>query len=155
MEPVVLPKEDARSVVLALNTLIEVCLDSTRGYEHAAKDADDDDFRILLSYYAKQRAGFVNDLQQAVRGLGDYPQEYGSWGGAIHRGWLDTEAKMIRRPDHMIASECTRGEKIAKRRYMRALEETMPMPLRQLVERQYQGVLAGLEEMERLRDIIS
>ena len=48
--------------------------------------------------------------------------------------------------------ECERGEDVALKSYRRALEKDLPLDVRTVVERQYQGVLQNHEVMKNLRD---
>lgn len=49
-------------------------------------------------------------------------------------------------------NECERGEDVAKKSYKQALEKDLPADIRQVVERQYQGVLRNHDQIKALRD---
>jgi len=54
--------------------------------------------------------------------------------------------------DDVIMKECERGEELALKSYRRALERDLPLDVRAVVERQYQGVIQQHELMKSLRD---
>ena len=49
-----------------LNNLIETCKDGEQGFKQAAEKAKDPSLRTLFSKYSRQRAGYVQELQQLV-----------------------------------------------------------------------------------------
>lgn len=49
-------------------------------------------------------------------------------------------------------AECEKGEDVAKKRYHDALEKDLPVDVRAIVERQYQGVLQNHDRVRDLRD---
>ena len=53
--------------------------------------------------------------------------------------------------DDAIMRECERGEDMALKSYRRALEKDLPLDVRAVVERQYQGVIQNYELMKNLR----
>ena len=92
------------------------------------------------------------DLQQLVTRLGVKPEEHGSVAGAVHRGWVNVKAAVIGRTDLAILEECERGEDVAKAHYSKALEASLPPDIRQVVERQYAGVMRNHAQIRDLRD---
>jgi len=51
-----------------------------------------------------------------------------------------------------ILEECERGEDYAKARYADVLKRDLPTQLREIVQRQYEGVLSNHDRIRRLRD---
>ena len=92
------------------------------------------------------------DLQQLVARLGGSPEAGSSVAGAVHRGWVDLKAAVSSRTDLAILEECERGEDVAKARYRKALEETLPEDIRAVVQRQYDGVVRNHDQIRELRD---
>jgi uncharacterized protein (TIGR02284 family) len=92
------------------------------------------------------------DLQQRVARLGGDPEEGGSLGGAVHRGWVNLKATVSSRTDLAILEECERGEDVAKARYSKALEVALPDDIRAIVQRQYDGVMRNHDQIRDLRD---
>ena len=79
-------------------------------------------------------------------------EEGGSVGGAVHRGWVNLKSAVAGRTDVAILEECERGEDVAKARYGKALEATLPEDIRRVVKRQYDGVISNHDQIRDLRD---
>ncbi|MBI0331414.1 PA2169 family four-helix-bundle protein [Burkholderia plantarii] len=140
-------------VVSVLNDLVETSKDGQLGFEKAAQDAHDPQLKTLFQTRAADCARSVGELQALVQQLGGDPKTGGSATGALHRGWVNLKSAVTDRSDHDILSECERGEDAAKKRYHDALEkEELPVEVRALVERQYQGVLQNHDRIRDLRD---
>ena len=60
--------------VSVLNGLIETTLDSMKGYEDAAKDAESTQYATMFADFARDRAKVATDLQNQVRDLGGDPE---------------------------------------------------------------------------------
>ena len=60
--------------VSVLNGLIKTTLDSMKGYEDAAKDAESTQFATMFADFARDRAQVATQLQSQVRTLGGDPE---------------------------------------------------------------------------------
>ena len=90
--------------------------------------------------------------KKVVARLGGNPEEGGSVAGAMHRGWTTLKAAVSGRTDLAILEECERGEDVAKARYAKALEESLPEDIQVVVQRQYNGVMRNHDQIRDLRD---
>jgi uncharacterized protein (TIGR02284 family) len=54
--------------------------------------------------------------------------------------------------EHAVLAECERGEDAAKYAYEAALKQDLPMDVRTIIERQYQGVQANHDRVRDLRN---
>ena len=142
-------QDDAKSLV---NELIETSKDGEKGFAKAAKDTNDAHLRGVFVECAQRCRVGATELQEQVRALGGEPHTGGSISGAIHRGWVDLKAAVTGRNAQAILEECERGEDYAKARYADALKKELPMPVRQVLQRQYEGVLANHDRIRNLRD---
>ncbi|HYS68491.1 MAG TPA: PA2169 family four-helix-bundle protein [Paraburkholderia sp.] len=142
----------ATNVVSVLNDLVETSKDGEKGFRKAAEDAHDTQLKTLFLSTADACALGARELQDAVQGLGGKPETGGSVSGALHRGWVDVKSAVTNRSDHAILVECERGEDVAKKHYHDALEKDLPLDVRAIVERQYQGVLQNHDRVRDLRD---
>ena len=70
----------------------------------------------------------------------------------LHRGWVTTLGALKGENDQVILSECERGEDIALRDYRLALEQDLPTEVREVVERQLNGVQRNHDQIKALRD---
>lgn len=123
--------------IKCINTLIETCKDGENGFKATAERLQDANLKELCLNYAQQRARFVADLQVAVRRLGGDPEQSGSIGAAVHRGWMSVRGSIAGNSDEALISEAERGEDIAKASYERALKSDLPLDVQAVIERQY------------------
>jgi uncharacterized protein (TIGR02284 family) len=71
----------------------------------------------------------------------------------MHRFWVGLRGSISTMSDHAILDECERGEDVAKAKYRKALEDDdLPADARQVVQRQYDGVLRNHDQVRALRD---
>lgn len=139
-------------VISALNGLIETCKDGQQGFQEAADGVERSDLKSLFYEFSQQRSQFAGELQGLVRSLGGDPEESGSVGGAIHRGWINIKSAVTGNDDQAILNECERGEDVAKSEYKSALEKNLPANVRETVQNQYGSVQAAHDRVKALRD---
>jgi uncharacterized protein (TIGR02284 family) len=144
--------EDTNDVIATLNELIETSLDGEKGFALAAKDAKDPALTGVFSEGEQSCRVAAQELQALVRGMGGNADEHGSVAGAVHRGWVSLKAAASTRDAKAILEECERGEDYAKAKYAEALKGNLPQDVRQLVERQYEGVVANHDRVRDLRN---
>ena len=118
----------------------------------AAKDSKEPALTILFSEGEQSCRAAVAELQDQVRMLGGNPEQDGSMKGAVHRGWISIKAAASSRDSKGILEECERGEDYAKAKYAEAMKQDLPEPVRTLVARQYQGVIANHDRVRDLRN---
>jgi len=131
---------DTKDVVSVLNDLIETCKDGEQGFRTAAEKAKDSSLKSLFSKYASQRAGYVTELQSAVRDIGGDPATSGHVAATLHRGWINLKEALSRDEDKAIINECESGEDAAIKNYKDALSKSLPANLLSLVQKQFSGV---------------
>jgi uncharacterized protein (TIGR02284 family) len=139
-------------VVSTLNGLIETCKDGQEGFQQAAEGVQNSQLKSLFYEYGQQRAQFVGELQGLVRELGGDPENSGSISGAIHRGWINIKSAVTGQDEGAILNEAERGEDVAKNAYKNALEENLPANVADIVQTQYNAVLAAHDQIKALRD---
>jgi uncharacterized protein (TIGR02284 family) len=135
-----------------LNDLIETSKDGEKGFNKAAADAKTAELKTMFLEAARRCREGAQELQAMVRALGGDPENASSMAGAIHRGWVSIREAVTRRDDEAILEECERGEDYAKAQYRRALEHELPSTVREVVDRQYRGVIANHDRVRALRD---
>jgi len=78
-----------------LQELVTVAKDSELGYQTAAEHVDNPHLANVFSEYARQRAGFVEELTlEAARISGDVPAGNGTVKGAVFRGWVNLKSAL-------------------------------------------------------------
>lgn len=149
------PEQNAdanRKVIATLNELIETSKDGEKGFALAAKDSKEPSLTILFSEGEQSCRTAVAELQDQVRTLGGDPEDDGSMKAAVHRGWISLKSAASSRDSKAILEECERGEDYAKAKYADAVKQDLPQTVRELVERQYQGVIANHDRVRDLRN---
>ena len=138
--------------IATLNTLIATTIDSITGYEDAAANSDEGQFQKLFRERASERQRVVEDLRAEVRRLGGNPEDDGSFLGKTHQRVLDLKAAVTGRDEQAIINEVERGEDYLKEKFETALNDgNLSGECRTAVERAYQSVRAGHDQMSSLK----
>ena len=139
-------------IVDTLNDLIETCKDGEYGFRASAEQVKSRTLRANLLARSSECATAADQLRAHVLQLGGKPEDGGSAAGAMHRGWVAVKAKLSTYDDLAVLEECERGEDSALATYRDALERDLPTPLRNLIERQYEGAKRNHLEVRNMRD---
>ena len=138
--------------ITTLNTLIATTIDSITGYENSAKDIDNQRFAEIFRQRANDRQRVVEDLRSEVRRLGGDPEDSGSFLGKTHQRFEDLKAAVTGGDDKSIINEVERGEDYLKEKFEAALNSgTLSGEARQVVERAYQSVRSGHDQISQLK----
>jgi uncharacterized protein (TIGR02284 family) len=139
-------------VIDALQDLVECCKDGEYGFRECAEQVKRQDLKSVFLQRADDCRRGAEELNQQIRNLGGKPEDSGSTAGALHRGWVSVKSALTTYNDKAVLQECERGEDNAMARYRKALKQTLPDNIRQVVERQFQQVQRNHDEVKRLRD---
>ncbi len=143
---------DNDAQVGTLETLTTTLIDSINGYEDAATNSENSRFQQLFRERASERREVVEDLRSTIRQLGGDPPDDGSFMGQTHQRWLDLKAAVTGRDDQRIINSVEAGEDYLKEKFETALDDTdLTGPARQAVERAYQSVRSGHDQMSQLK----
>jgi uncharacterized protein (TIGR02284 family) len=140
------------NAISVFNDLIETSKDGEKGFRTSAEDTRNGELKSVFVARARDCAKAAADLQQIVTRLGGEPDSGGSVAGAVQRGWVNLKSSVTGRSDLAILEECERGEDVAKARYRKALEVDLPDDIRDIVQRQYDGVVRNHDQVLELRD---
>ncbi|WP_185266921.1 ferritin-like domain-containing protein [Halopseudomonas xiamenensis] len=143
---------DSKEVISTLNDLIETCKDGEEGFRVCAEDIKRPELKTLFTQRSTECAQAAQELQAIVIRLGGDPEDSTSVAGDLHRRWVDLKSLVTGKNDEAILNECERGEDVAKKSYRKALEKTLPADIRDVVQRQYDGVLRNHDQVKMLRD---
>ena len=138
--------------ISTLNTLIATTIDSVTGYENSAKDIDNQRFAQIFRERANERQQVVEELRSEVRRLGGNPEDDGSFLGKTHQRFEDLKAAVTGQDEKSIVNEVERGEDYLKEKFETALKgDTLSGESRSVVERCYQSVRSGHDQMSQLK----
>ena len=143
---------DNNDQISTLNTLIETTIDSITGYEESAQNVDNERLRQIFRERADERQQVVSQLREEVRRLCGDPEESGTFLGKAHQRFEDLKAALTGRDEKAIVNEVERGEDYLKAKFEAALNsEKLGAEARQVVERAYQSVRSGHDQISQLK----
>lgn len=138
--------------ISVLNGLTTTTLDSMKGYEDAAKDAESTRFADMFADFARDRGQVVSDLRAEVTRLGGTPETGSSFLAAAHRTFLDLKQAFTSNDDKAIVNEVERGEDHIKAKYESALRDEDLSPATLAVIREaFTSVRAGHDQMSAIK----
>lgn len=143
---------DRDDTVDVLKDLVECCKDGEYGFRECAEQAKRPDLKSMFLQRADDCRRGAQELNDCIRRYGGSTEDGGSAMGAMHRGWVSIKSKLTSYDDKAVLEECERGEDNAKARYTKALQKNLPADVRQIVERQFQGVQRNHDQVKMLRD---
>jgi uncharacterized protein (TIGR02284 family) len=143
---------DRGDVVDVLKDLVECCKDGEYGFRECAEQAKRQDLKSMFLQRADDCRRGAQELNDCIRQYGGSTEDGGSALGAMHRGWVSIKSKLTTYDDKAVLEEAERGEDNAKARYMKAMQKNLPADVRQVVERQMQGVQRNHDQVKMLRD---
>jgi uncharacterized protein (TIGR02284 family) len=135
-----------------LNDLLETCYDGLDGFRAAATTVERPDAIALFESRIQRIDGAAAELYTAIRRIGGHPADHGHPEAFLHRGWMHLRAALGRRGgDDGVLAAVESGEQEAVRRYRRALAQSLPSDLHDLVADQLDGAERNLECVQDLR----
>lgn len=138
--------------ISVLNGMITTTLDSMKGFEDAAEDAESTRFAAMFADLARDRGQVVASLQAEVEGLGGKPESSASFLGAAHRSFMDLKQVLSGKNDKAIIEEVERGEDHIKAKFEDALRDTTLQPATLAVIREgFASVKAGHDQARALK----
>lgn len=134
-----------------LETLATTLIDSVNGYRDAAQNAEGSRFQEIFRKNADERSAAAEELRAEISRLGGDAPDDGSLLGATHQRFLDLKAAVTGRDDQAIVNEVERGEDYLKAKFETALKADLDTETRTIVERAYQSVRQGHDQMRDLK----
>ena len=140
---------------LALNELISTLLDSQKGFADIGEHLKDETLKRYFLAESLKRASFRGDLEEVLHQNGVHDiKESGTTIGTLQRTWGDIKAR-LGGGDHTLLETAEQGEDEAKKAYADALDQELPLPVRQLVAEQQAHVLAAHDFVRSHRDALA
>jgi uncharacterized protein (TIGR02284 family) len=135
-----------------LNDLIELNIDSAKGFETAAAGVNDPSLREVFREIGPERRANAEELKGFLTANDEKPSHEGTFAGAAHRWWIDLRTKLSTNDSKVILEEAERGEDAIKHKYEDVLVETAGSPVNDVIQRQYDGVRRGHDRIRDLRN---
>jgi uncharacterized protein (TIGR02284 family) len=139
-----------------LKNVINVLQDGQKGFADLGEHLKDDTLKRYFLAESLKRANFRAELENELHrhGVKDVHEE-GTALGAIHRTWGDLKAKIVSPDDHSLLATAEQGEDKAKATYKDALEQELPLPVRQLLTEQQAHILSSHNFVRDHRDALA
>lgn len=93
-----------------LNDLIEINLDSEKGFRETREKLTSTDTQQMFGEIADDRARQAEQLKSLVTASGHTPERDGSLAGKAHRWWITVRDKVSDASDYDVLAEAERGE---------------------------------------------
>jgi uncharacterized protein (TIGR02284 family) len=142
-------------MVLALKAVINSLQDSQKGFAEIGDHLKDDTLKRYFLAESLKRASFRGDLEEILHQNGVHDiNETGTATGTLRRAWGDLKAK-LGGGDHTLLETAEQGEDAAKSFYADALEQDLPLPVRQLLDEQQAHILTSHDFVRSHRDALA
>lgn len=129
--------------------------DGQKGFADIGEHLKDDTLRRYFLAESLKRASFRADLEAELHRAGVHDvKDSGSVAGTLHRTWGELKTKLGMGDDHSLLATAEQGEDEAKKVYKDALEQDLPLPIRQLLTEQQAHVLTAHDYVKRHRDAL-
>jgi len=138
----------------ALKSVINVLEDGQKGMAEIAEYLKDESLKRYFLAESLKRAGFRGELESELHrhGVADV-HETGTAAGAVYRAWAELKAK-LGGGDHTLLETAEQGEDEARDVYKDALDQELPLPLRQLLTGQQTHILTSHDLIRERRDAL-
>lgn len=142
----------SEETIETLQDLIQVNIDSAKGFQESAEKIEDVNLSNLFKEMAKTRTSLANDLKSHVQYTGERPRKDGTYLASIHRAWIDLKSKVSGGDATSILVEAEKGEDHIKAAYEDALKKTAGSTVNDVLTKQYAAVKSGHDRIRDLRD---
>ena len=144
-------KEELESV---LKSVINVLEDGQKGMAEIGEHLKDETLKRYFLTESLKRANFRGELENVLHrhGVADV-HESGTAAGAIYRAWAGLKAS-LGGGDQTLLETAEEGEDDAAQAYKEALNENLPLPIRQLLVEQQTDILTSLDIIREQRDAL-
>ncbi len=148
--------EKNEEVEKVIKEVINVLQDGQKGFADLGEHLKDDTLKRYFLAESLKRANFRAELENELHrhGVKDVHEE-GTTLGALHRTWGDLKAKIVTPDDHSLLATAEQGEDKAKATYKDALEQELPLPLRQLLTEQQAHIISSHNFVRDHRDALA
>jgi uncharacterized protein (TIGR02284 family) len=138
----------------ALKSVINVLEDGQKGMAEIGEYLKDERLKIFFLAESLKRANFRGELENELHrhGVADV-HESGTAVGVLNRAWSELKAK-LGGGDPMLLETAEQGEDEAVDVYKDALDQELPLPLRQLLTAQQTQIVLSHDFVREQRDAL-
>lgn len=126
-----------KAVIARLNYLRRMCIDGQIAYQHAQEGTRSAELAAIFAMYQAQRELFAQELITLVDSRAEWPVAFNEKTATFHHAWHLIRAAVTCGDDVTILEECERSEQCTCAAYQDALQLALPLPTRQVLQRQY------------------
>ncbi|HEV2619896.1 MAG TPA: PA2169 family four-helix-bundle protein [Acidobacteriaceae bacterium] len=136
----------------ALKSVINALEDGQKGMAEIGEYLKDEALKRFFLAESLKRASFRGELENELHrhGVADV-HETGTASGAVYRAWAGLKAK-LGGGDHTLLETAEQSEDATKDAYKDAMEQELPLPLRQLLVEQQTHILTAHDFIRAERD---
>jgi uncharacterized protein (TIGR02284 family) len=135
-----------------LRTVIQSLIDGQEGFQKIGEHLKDETLRRYFAAESLKRAEFRGDIEETLHQGGVHDvNEKGTVEGTAERTWADIKAH-LGGGDHTLLATSEEMEDTAKRAYEEALEEELPLPIKQLLTTQFAHIQTSHAYVKAARD---
>jgi uncharacterized protein (TIGR02284 family) len=141
-------------VIRVLKNVINSLQDGQKGFADIGEHLQDAQLKRYFLAESLKRANFRAELENELHHAGVHDvKETGTTAGTLHRVWGDIKAKVVH-GDHELLVTAEQGEDSAKKAYADALEQPLPLPIKQLLTSQQAHILTSHDYVRDHRDAL-
>jgi uncharacterized protein (TIGR02284 family) len=140
-----------RFTIVTLSELLAVSREGEHGFVTCAEHARADLLRRLFVSRATRHARAAVELRELIGELGGDPAMRGKIFTTTRRGWVNLQAALTQNNDDALVDECELGVDHALEVYRNALDDHLPEFVRQVLLRQFEGLMSDHNQIRVLR----
>lgn len=139
-----------------LNDVLDLLVDSRKGYAEAEARAEDPHVKSLLRLFSDHRQPLIDELEEECRRLNkDHEPSTGTLKGDVHRVWMDIRDGLSGSANANVLRECERGEEYLLSRYDEVMQQKeLPVDTWRLLQKQRGTVSTDLAQVRTDRRIM-
>jgi len=140
-----------RFTIVTLCEVLTVAREGEHGCLTCAEHVRTDSLRKVFVSRATRHARAAEQLRELIGQLGGDPAMRGKIFSTTRRGWVNLHAALTQNNDDALIDECEHGEDHALEVYRNALDDHLPEFVRQVVLRQFEGLMSDHDQIRVLR----
>ena len=144
-----------REMEKVLLDVIKVLQDGQKGFADIGEHLKDETLKRYFLAESLKRASFHGELEAELHRAGVHDIDAtGTTAGTLHRVWGDLKAKLTH-SDHALLVSAEQGEDVIKKTYADALEQPLPLPIKQLLTTQQTHLQMSHDFVRSHRDALA